>query len=224
MTDLEHAGLCARIYAADASTDKFWAHYWTAADIVCGHVQLDGVDYLVFRGSVTPEDWMRDMDAIPAWHAKLGFVHAGFYEGLDTLYPLITAAVGKSIVVLGHSLGAARACDVAGLFAYDAAAAGLPCPVQTLCTFGQPKPGFVNLARLITKSGMAHRSYRNRNDPVPLVPFTIAALMDFVHTEDWIALDAAPSPTDLEPLRDHHIGLYVQGLTPPPSVPAQPSA
>jgi hypothetical protein len=207
---VDYAKMCQRIYL----TDEGWTHYWELGDIVCGHQLTGGVDYLVFRGSVTLVDWMRDINALAVWHPKLGFVHAGFAQGLDSLYAVIAPLMGRNIVILGHSLGAARACDVAGLFAYDAAAAGVACPVKMLCTFGQPKPGFANLARIITKSGMTHVSYRNRNDPVPLVPLSFWPFLDYVHTEAWIALDAAPAIDNLEPLRDHHINLYIQGLTP----------
>ena len=206
-TDLDHANLCARIYAVDAATDPFWAHYWNQDDIVCGHVVIDTVDYIVFRGSVTPEDWMRDLDAIPVWHPKLGFVHAGFVTGLDALYSVIEHVVGTKIVITGHSLGAARACLTAGLFACDASQSASDCPVTCLCTFGQPKPAWVNLSRIVEKSGMRHVSYKNRNDPVTEVPF-----FPYVNTETPIALNAEPSPTDLEPLRDHHISLYQAGV------------
>jgi|ERR1700679_1435859 len=210
-TDLDYANLCAKVYAVDASTDKFWTHYWCVEDVVCGHVLQDGIDYLVFRGSVTPEDWMRDMNAIPVWHPNIGFVHAGFFAGLDTLYPIVKAVISGGVTILGHSLGAARACDMSGLFAEDCSSNKLPCPVKTLVTFGQPRPAFINLKRIIDKAGIVHRSYRNRNDPVPEVPFPFP--LPFIHTEDYISLDAAPSPTDLEPLRDHHIQLYIQGVT-----------
>lgn len=207
MTDLDYANLCARIYQVDASTDKFWAHYWEIDDVVCGHTIVEKLDVIVFRGSVTLEDWLRDVAAIPMWHSKLGFVHSGFYKGLDTLYPLIQAVVvGKQIAITGHSLGAARACDMAGLFVYDTGVGA--CPVTELVTFGQPKPAWANLGRIITKSGMRHISYRNRNDPVSLVPPP-----PFENTELWVSLNAEPSPTDLEPLRDHHIQLYIKGLT-----------
>jgi hypothetical protein len=212
MTDLDSANLCAKIYAVDAATDKFWSNYWEVNEIVCAHAVIDGVSVIVFRGSITPEDWMRDLDAIPMWTSKLGFVHAGFYEGLETLYPLIEAVVGNQVIITGHSLGAARACLTAGLFAHDASANAIPCPVVTLCTFGQPKPAFANLGRIIAKSGMEHRSYRNLNDPIPLVPMEIFPFINYQNTEPWVALSAEPAANDLGPLRDHHIDLYVQGI------------
>jgi hypothetical protein len=210
MSDLDSANLCARIYQPDAATDPFWSHYWNQDGIVCGHVVTDGVDDIVFRGSDNIPDWIRDVDAIPIWDKKLGFVHAGFNLGLNDLYQSILKVVGNKIRVKGHSFGAAHACELAGYFAYDAASAGVQCPVIDLCTFGQPKPAFANLGRIIAKSGMRHVSYRNRNDPVPLVPPPFP--FPFENTEPWISLDAAPEPTDLEPLRDHHIMLYVKGV------------
>lgn len=214
MTDLDYANLCARIYAVDAATDPFWAHYWNLNGIVCGHVVIEGVDYFIFRGSDNADDWIRDLDAIPVWSPDIGFVHAGFYKGIAELHPVLLAVTGAKACFGGHSLGAAHACLMTGLFIRRSQLIGVPCPVQELVTFGQPKPAYANLARLIVKSGIRHVSYRNRNDPVPLVPLTIPPFIDYVHTEDWISMDAAPSPTDLEPLRDHHIQLYIQGLQP----------
>jgi hypothetical protein len=196
------AKLSARIYASAAG----WLHYWSYDDVIVGHTQMDGSDVLVLRGSATTEDWMRDCEAIPAWHPQLGFCHAGFLAGMDEVFAEVRAVVGPQVAITGHSLGAARARILAALFACN------QLPVDQLCVFGSPKPAFVNLARIIRKSGMAHASYRNRNDVVPTVPLTVAPFLDFVHTEDWTPLDAAPADTNLEPLRDHNIDLYVQGL------------
>jgi hypothetical protein len=200
-TALALAQQCAQIYASAAG----WLHYWETDDVVVGHAQVDGTDVLVLRGSVTAEDWLRDAEALPAWHPQLGFCHGGFLRGMDDVFAEVRAVVGSKVAITGHSLGGARARILAGLFACN----GLP--LETLCVFGSPKPAFANLARVIEKSGTSHISYRNRNDVVPLAPITVAPVFDFVHTENWIALNAAPAQTNFEPLRDHSIELYVQG-------------
>ena len=203
ITPLYLAQQCAQLYT---SADG-WAHYWQTDDVVLAHAALDdGTDLIVLRGSMTTEDWIRDATAVPVWHSGLGFCHGGFLAGMDDVFSEVRYVVDKKVIITGHSLGGARARILAGMFAYNAL------PVDTLCVFGSPKPAFVNLARIIQKSGMTHISHRNRNDIVPTVPLDIPPFFDFVHTEDWITLNAEPAETDMEPLRDHHIALYVQGL------------
>jgi hypothetical protein len=198
------ARLNAQIYASSSG----WLNYWQYDHAIVGHTQVDGVDVLVLRGTVDVADWIRDIEAeFPIWHPDLGFCAGGFLAGMDDVFAEVRGAVGCNLVITGHSLGGARARILAGLFACSGV------PINYLCVFGSPKPAFLNLARIIQKSGMMHASYRNRNDIVPTVPLTAAPFLDFVHTEDWIVLNAAPAETNLEALRDHSIDLYVQGLT-----------
>jgi hypothetical protein len=197
------AGLCNDLYAG---ADGF-VQVWTQDDVVVGLARVDGADVLVLRGSMTAEDWLRDFEAVPEWHPQLGYCHSGFLRGMDDVFASARAIVGPAVAITGHSLGGARARILAGLFAVN----GLP--VAQLCTFGAPKPAFVNLARIIQKSGMVHSSYRNRRDVVPTVPLTVWPFFEFVHSEDWTACDAAPEATNLEPLRDHSCALYVKALT-----------
>jgi len=202
ITHIQCAQESARIY-----TDRTnWAHYWTFDDVIVGHQVIDGDDLIALRGSADTEDWVRDAAAIPEWHHDLGFVHAGFLAGMDDVFAEVRAAVGPKLAITGHSLGGARARILAGLFACNGIS------VDTLTVFGSPKPAFVNLSRIIQKSGMQHTSYRNRNDIVPTLPLTIPPCGDFVHTEDWTPLNAAPAIMNLEPLRDHSIDLYVRAM------------
>ena len=200
------ATLCQTIYTD--STD--WDQYWTSDDVVVG---LKG-DVLVLRGSLTAEDWARDAAGFPIWHTGLGFVHAGFIAGMDDVLSEVSKAVVNPIIT-GHSLGGARARLLAGLFAYN----DFEC--QGVVTFGSPKPAFLNLARLLEKSGMEHTSYRNRNDIVPTLPLTVPPCFDFVHTEPWTAVDAAPADTNMEPLRDHSIALYLKAMSALDAAPSQ---
>lgn len=194
------------IYTAPSSV---YDHYWEIGGVVLGHKVVDNTDLLVLRGSATAEDWVRDATAIPKWHPQLGFCHAGFLEGMDEVYAAVRQMVTKRLAISGHSLGGSRARILAALFA----AYGFPCAGGSLqlCTFGAPKAGFINHARVIQKSGMEHASYRNRNDIVPILPFLIPL---WEHSEPWIHVDAAPADDDFEPLRDHSSALYVQALTP----------
>jgi predicted lipase len=111
--------------------------------------------------------------------------------------------LGHKVIITGHSLGAARARVFAALRVVN------HLPVDRLCVFGSPRPGFANLARVIQKSGMIHMSFRNRNDPVTEVP---TILPQWEHTENYILLDEHAIADDYSPLRDHHIELYQRGV------------
>lgn len=193
------AQICADAYAdAPAGFDHVWEFSGTHA----AHRTLAGVEVIVFRGSKDALDWIRDAEGFPVWDDRIGFVHAGFMAGMDDALIAACALPGQKAVT-GHSLGGARARILAALLAYSGS------PVTQCTVFGSPRPAFANLTRLLQKSGTPHSSYRNRNDPVPLVPY-LGGLYE--HPDQAISLDAAPAADDLEPLRDHHIELYIAGL------------
>lgn len=202
ITPLVLAQLCADIY--DDSKRPSWSNYWETDNVHVSHTVSGDTDILVLRGSVTAEDWMRDAEAFPQWHTGLGFLHSGFAACMDNVLAETQSALkGKELVVTGHSLGGARAKILAGLRVI----AGLP--ISQVTAFGSPHPGFANLSRVIQKSGMIHTSYRNRNDPVPLVP---GLLPFWSHSEPWKKVDVAPAINAFDPLRDHSISLYCAGL------------
>lgn len=210
-TDLALARVCEEAYA---NTGK-WDHAWAFDGTTVFHRVSAGVDVIVFRGTCTPEDWIRDAEAFPVWDARLGFVHGGFLCGMSAALEAIAVLGSSCLVLTGHSLGGARARILAALLAI----AGKP---AVRCTvFGSPRPGFANLARVLQKSGTPLASYRNRNDPVPLVPY-LGGL--YVHPDAWTAVDSAPGAQDLDPLRDHSIALYIASLTAAAAPTAAPAA
>ena len=152
--------------------------------------------------------WIRDLEAVPIWDSRLGFVHAGFMMGMYDVLAAVALAAVKDIVVTGHSLGGARARILAALLAYSGK------PVSQCCVFGSPRPGFANLSRILQKSATPLASYRNYHDPVPLVPAAWVPVIGdpWVHPDPWISLEEHSAPDDLEPLRDHHIQRYLDGL------------
>lgn len=194
MSDLTLATLADLVYSQTVGWDDYW--------VINGVVIARSDNTLVLRGSVTAEDWCRDFDAMPQWHPQLGFCHKGMLAGMDEVFAAVRGKMTGPAHITGHSLGGARARLLAGLFIVNFLS------VETLCTFGSPKPAYVNLQRIIEKSGVRHCSYRNRNDVVPTLP----PLGDFVHTEDWTAVDAAPAIDNFEPLRDHQMALYIKAL------------
>ncbi len=201
ITALQSAQLCAKIYNQVAAD---WDHYWTFDNVICAHKRIGEEDTLTFMGSKLAIDWIRDAEGFPWWDDEIGFCHAGFLTDMDAVLAEISQVITLPVTIQGHSLGGARARIAAAKMIYRKQA------VKRLCVFGSPKPGFANIRRLIEKSGIEHVSYRNCNDPVPLLA---AILPMWEHTEDWQALSSHAAPDDLEPLRDHHITLYVKGVS-----------
>lgn len=203
MDPLKLALLCESAYAEKPADG--WEQLWAFGGTVAAFARIDGHRVVVFRGSLTLTDWLRNIEATPLLDEQLGYVHPGFMAGVrDVLVAqsLIGDTAGD-LVVCGHSLGGARARLFAGLCVVNGIA------VAQCTTFGAPKPAFGNLRRVLEKSGVALSSYRNRLDPVPVVP---TILPWWEHTDQWIALDAPAPSTDLMPFRDHRIRLYQAGL------------
>lgn len=196
------AQLCVDLY--DDTKESTWVNYWKQNDIVVAHQKIDDVDILVFRGSIDTIDWIRDGEGWPTFDKQLGFVHNGFLSHMRDVLKEVDPGTSNNVVITGHSLGGARARVMAALMAVN------HIPVKQLTVFGSPKPAFANLRRIIEKSGMIHTSYRNRNDPVPMVPGIIPL---WEHTEPFFILNEAADQDNLDPLRDHHINLYLRGVS-----------
>lgn len=179
-------------------------HYWDFGEVVCAHRTIGADDTLTFAGSKRAIDWMRDAEGWPMWDAELGFCHAGFLRNMDSVIAEVMGVIKNPLTIQGHSLGGARA----RIAAAKMVVRGMN--VKRVCVFGSPKPGFANARRIIEKSGIEHESFRNRDDPVPLVP---GVLPHWSHTEQWRTFDEAPAADDIEPLRDHHMALYLAGAS-----------
>lgn len=183
------ADLCAASYggwnwsasgAAFAETDGVW---WA----VLNYVELS---WVVFRGSETfekdgslkdvAEDWARDFLALPEHpflhHEKLGFIHAGFYAGMENAYAEIRKHIqGDVTYVTGHSLGAARATIFTGMLRLD-----YPSMSVHRIVFGEPNEAFVGgntgLLEIVSDHWVSNYSFQNTCpsqgfcDPVTLVP------------------------------------------------------
>ncbi|HWY24422.1 MAG TPA: lipase family protein [Nevskia sp.] len=204
-------------------SSSLWDALFTGPDYADSYVGVqvrpqDRAVVVAFRGSTTPEDFFKDLEAaIPDDEAELGMVAHGFFEGTKALYakiaPLIPA--GYLLIITGHSLGAAQASD----FAAFALARGTP--VQACVLMGSPRPG------LDTLNGWLRRvpswySFRNGSDlfardPVPDVPNWGE------HCRPLTALHEPPAPADPwgRLIGWHHSELYLAGiakLTLPPLV------
>lgn len=200
ITDQDVAKVCAGIY--NPATP--WQHLWDA-DIYAG---LNN-DILCFRGSITADDWFRDLDAVSVLDPILGGVHAGFSKGLSEFYTEIVQFLRPGTLVCGHSLGAARAL----LFGAYMEQAGLR--PRAIITFGSPLPGFLRLAEILAPVPI--RSYRNALDPVNDVPAPFYPNLPYLHPREPIRMMEIPTNISLDPLAFHNVNLYARG-TPPTEI------
>ena len=205
-SDAAIVALCAKIYLPTAIAGAF--DYYDAGmdDGVCWAIKrLDGFDVVVFRGSVTRQDWLRDLQAL-ATPSRVGHVHSGFYSGMEHMWGDLKPMLSQPVIITGHSLGAARAAVLTALMTVD----GVP-PVARI-VFGEPKPGLLDFAKLIT--GTPGRSYRNgdstHHDLITDVPFSFPP-EQYVHPTPIIPVCCRPAGiefADLGVFAWHHVGLY----------------
>lgn len=213
ISDRRAAELNCAIYgrpAVDAAPIDFWhvddgdddGVYWALA-------REGDVDVVVLRGSVTIQDWLRDVMAVPSPYSsrRMGPVHPGFYLGLtnawNDMQPILRP--GAPIAITGHSLGAGRAFILAAIMVDE----GIVAPAS-IVTFGSPKPGFAPLGELL--SNIPARSYRNKHDAVTTLPFAFPPL-DYVHPVVPIDVVESPLPGDSWGMfAFHHMELYLAAL------------
>lgn len=171
--------------------------------------EVDGVTLLLLRGSVTLSDWLDDFRAVttPFNHSVLGPVHPGFALGMTDCWAEMRAKTKGPYVISGHSLGAGRAAILTGLMIRDGI---LP---QARIAFGEPKPGFAQLARYIAPVPAV--SYRNvalsgpGHDYVTDVPATFP-LENYTHPCPLTSVRVKPSSNGL--FAFHHMPLYAQAV------------
>ena len=208
-TDAEIADLCAQIYEPNAVNifDYFDAG---ADDGVCwGLVRRDGADVIVFRGSVTLRDWLRDLNDMLT-STRVGHVHSGFYAGMERTWAEVQGLLRQGAIVAGHSLGAAHADILTGLMVAD----GVP-PIARV-VFGEPKPGLLDFAKIVER--VPGRSYRNgdpeHHDLITDVPFSFPPLQ-YVHPTPIIPVCCRPNDglfSELGLFAWHGIDLYQKAL------------
>ena len=207
MTDAEIVSLLARQYKGERFdyTEETGGIYWS---LVSG-----SPDLILCRGSVNPQDWMRDFEselgrALPGW-SRLGLLPDGFSRGLEETLAAFDSRTEhvsrRHLVLAGHSLGAAHAAELAGMFVSSGDL------IDRLVLCGCPRPGTKALAGLFDPKIIA--SYRNRSDPVCDVPVAIEPLLPWCPLGSYLMLDEAPAQDDSwGPLAEHHIELYEAGV------------
>jgi predicted lipase len=175
---------------------------------------VEGNTIVIYRGSTTKVDWARDLFAVPhdsVNDPRLGDLHEGFSLGFERTVAALKPLIQGSLILGGHSLGAAEALIGAGEFIEEGMA-----PISVV-VFGEPKPGFQRLADVLEP--LTIRSYKNCEDLVTHVPCDILG-MDYVHPRALLQLNE--SPPDNDPwgiLADHHSELYLNGIRKLPQIP-----
>jgi hypothetical protein len=123
---VEAARLCNAIYAKPGTLLESWEHQATTAGVYWAISRQGGRAYVVFRGSDTLLDWLRDLIGINVQvmlnrifsHYHFGPMWDGFLIGMDETWAAVRSLISDAdeVVFTGHSLGADRA-DIAAGFA-----------------------------------------------------------------------------------------------------------
>jgi len=145
-------------------------HPLTGAAVPSGYVAREaGTLYVIFRGTETPEEWVRNLQVTLVPYEGYGNVHAGFHQRYASFRDRVLALAGASrdkIVCAGHSLGASYA-----TFAAIEIERVLKKKVSALYTFASPRIGDGAFADAFNRD-FGGRSFRvvNTSDVVPSLP------------------------------------------------------
>ena len=185
-----------------------WDQSWVRDDIHVALRHSGDSDIIAFRGSVDEADWIADMQGWPSKHPQLGYCHSGFLTGMEDVYSELAMAVSpdRPFAITGHSLGAARALILAGLFAVRG-----PKPLMVV-TFGTPRPGMAKLSNILNTGGFFIKHFKNGPDPVAEVPLTLAPLWLYQKPQPDTPLSVAPADDADDPFHWHHAPLYLEGV------------
>lgn len=200
--DADIAKLCNAIYDP-IFNQTGWDHFWSDFNGICAGIKNNT---LIFRGSVTLEDWYRDLLArgfTPKTHPQLDVVDFGFDEGMDEFFEEAAKFLGPSAAIGGHSLGAARAWLFAGRYIAEG---GSP---SRIAVFGSPRPGGQALGQILASHSKI--SFKNRFDPVTDVPFALSGVMPIQPTS-FTMINVKPAFDDIGLFSDHHMPEYLQGV------------
>lgn len=186
-------------YLDDGSADD--GIYWGFKEVA------PGVLVPVFRGSDSPEDWLRDLMILrKPWGApRIGPVHPGMYQGMERVwaeFALMIKATDR-IAPTGHSLGAPRSRYLSALMTVDGR------PPTAMVRFASPRPGYQQLIDVCAP--VPDFSFRNVDaardvDDVTRVPFYLPGFLyvDAAAT----SLTVTPEGPAIDVFRLHHMALY----------------
>lgn len=213
--DTELVDLCVALYAGNSGFDH--ADQGAGDGVAWGLKHLPGADAVILRGSVTVADWIHDVQAepivIPHYEA-LGEVHAGFANGMVQMWGELSGMLrqGYPVWIGGHSLGAARACILAGMMVTQGR------DPAACVRFGEPRPGYSQLAARLYRAGIYQVSYCNAgpwgHDYVTDVPFALPGL-PYTHPVALTGINAPPTGDLMQKFglfAGHHCPLYASAI------------
>ncbi len=191
-----------------------WDHQATVsndAGVFYGLKRVGGITYVVFRGTDTPIDFVRDAEAYTAYDPDLGSVYAGFLRDMRATASYILSRCYDPLVVVGHSLGAMRANVFCGLAKIKGA------EIIRRVTFGEPWGCGQHLANLIADiPAAAYCAISGEDrDPVTELPPQIGPIFDYFRPSPLIDLPVtvtAAARADLPLCPLHYSPGYLAGV------------
>lgn len=205
--DIGHCSSRGRVFVAmkDIDLANFALESYEKSNIwsgnSCVQVSYTGQGIVIaFRGTNDPIDFMADLWAVPWKPKQLGaWVHRGFWLYVEPLIDMLLEKIdasGAEIHLTGHSLGGAAAC----IFAAVCRRRGIR--IESLTTFGAPKPGFDSLADKIWD--IPGKRFVVDGDQVTMVP--PGWVLPYVHDRAETTLPGIDGPID------HPMQNYVDAL------------
>lgn len=192
MKPYDAALLCQAIYTPKQGD---FDHVLKVGCITAGIKYLPHATVIVFRGSCDLEDWLNDFNIAPDYDQELGIVAGGFLNDVRDFMAKVKPMIEGSLIVTGHSLGAARACLLTVMMKVD-----------QLIVFGCPKIGFTKLSELIREHCPHAISFKNHDDIVTLLP-------PFIYQYVVEPTQILSTPTPLTDIQSHEIARYVEALS-----------
>jgi triacylglycerol lipase len=177
--------------------------------------QRNDAIYLIFRGTMTAREWIKDFNIglVPHMLPGQGKVHDGFQQLYGLMHSTIIETLGtiklkRKLFIAGHSLGAALA-----TLAFADIGAAMDWKTEEMYTFGSPRVGDNDFVTAFNRR-YAARSYRiiNTSDIVGSIPLPVPIVGIvggyFSHVETPI--DFTFQADDLE--QNHMMKTYLSAL------------
>lgn len=119
----------------------------------------------------------------------------------------------RRLVIAGHSLGAMRSANMAGLLAR----AGLT--ASDYIGFGEPRPGYNSLTTLLASAGVKAQPISSGNahghDLITDIPWTLPGI-PYCHSGELLHAEAEPTGSALDAFRYHYMTVYIGAQLPNP--------
>jgi len=154
---------------------------------------------VAFPGSDNLDCWVHDFDALPITIDGIGRVHQGFWNAWNQIgQEVLDRTIGKEVILVGHSLGAAMAIMAAASYVVSNR------PPLAIYAFEPPRTSpDVNLTSLLLK--VPAYLYQTGNDLVTDVPEFWHHPAPLIH----IGKPHLPIPN----VQDHMIGAVLRALS-----------